>query len=166
MATITREFPASTGGPVPSVTFPEMKSAGTNIAIRSLSFDASTDEGCQFPWRATGYGSGNLTVTLLWYADTATSGNVVWGAAIAAITPDSDTQNIETDTWATENTATDGTSGSTQALNTTAITVSNLDSIAASDMAWLRIRRLGTSGSDTMSGDAQLVAVILSYSDT
>jgi hypothetical protein len=160
-------FPAGAATPVPSVTFPEFAQAGTNITVQSLKFDAATDEACAFVFDAILYGSGNLTVGIAWYADTASSGNVVWGASIAAITPDTDTQDVETDAWATENTVTDSHLGTTgQRLHRASITLSNLDSLTARDQCWLRIRRLGTDGSDTMAGDAQLVAVTLSYSDT
>lgn len=154
--------------PVPSVTMPEFKSAGTNITVASYSFDAAGTEGLQFivPY-VPAYGSGNLTVKLLWHPDTATTGDVVWGASIAALTPETDTQDIETDAWATENTVTDSALGTTaQRLHTASVTVSNLDSIATGDYFALRVQRLGGNGSDTMSGDAQLVGVVVEYSDT
>ncbi|HEU4895118.1 MAG TPA: hypothetical protein VFT85_04715 [Acidimicrobiia bacterium] len=167
MATKYQSFEIGSARAVPSVTFPEMAEAGSNIGVFSLKFDATTDEACQFTFDATNYGSGNLTIDIFWFADTASSGDVVWGAAIAAITPNTDTQDIETDSWATENTVTDSHLGTTgQRLHLATITVSNLDSLAARDYVALRIRRLGSNGSDTMSGDAQLVRVTVSYSDT
>lgn len=153
--------------PVPSETFPEYKIAGSSISIASYSFDAGATESIQFtiPYVPT-YGSGNITCSLLWYADTASSGNVVWGASIACLTPETDTQNIETDAWATENTVTDSHLGTTgQRLHTAVVTISNLDSITTGDYLSVRVRRLGGNGSDTMTGDAQLTGVILDYSN-
>lgn len=168
MATTRIPLNVDTALPVPSVTMPESKYAGSSIAVVSYSFDAAGTEGIQFviPY-VPAYGSGNLTVKLLWHPDTATTGDVVWGAAIAALTPETDTQDIETDAWATENTVTDTALGTTaQRLHTASVTVSNLDSIATGDYLALRVQRLGGNGSDTMSGDGQLVGVVVEYSDT
>lgn len=151
-----------------ATTFPEFsKVAGTNFPVTSLKFDAAADEAAFWKFTALNYGSGNLTVDILWYADTATSGDVVFGASISAITPNTDTQDVETDGLATENTVTDSHLGTTgQRVHLATITVSNLDSIAANDLVHLRIRRLGSNGSDTMTGDACILLVGVSYSDT
>lgn len=152
--------------PVPGVTLPQFKMAGSSVKVPSYSFDAAATEGIQFVIpRFNDYTSGNLTLRLLWYADSATSGDVVWGGAIAAITPETDSTDIETDSFATENTVTDSHLGTTaQRIMVATITISNLDSLAAADYVALRIQRLGGNGSDTMSGDAQLVGVELEYS--
>jgi len=168
MATTRLVLNVDSAQPVPGSTLPQFKQAGSSVGVSSYSFDAGADEALQFvvPY-VQAYGSGNLTVKLRWFADTATSGDVVWGAAIAAITPETDSQDIETDSLATENTVTDSHLGTTaQRLMEASITVSNLDSLAAADYLSLRIRRIGTNGSDTMSGDAQLAGVVVEYSDT
>lgn len=168
MATTRLQFAARSFGPVAGETFPEFKAAGSTITVESLSFDAASTEAAQIsvPY-VPAYGSGNLTVKILWYGDTATTGDVVWGAAIAALTPETDSTDIETDAWATENTVTDSHLGTTaQRLHTASITVSNLDSVTTGDHLYLRIRRIGGNGSDTMSGDAQVTGVVVEYSDT
>lgn len=149
-------------------TFPQYKSVNaTNMPVSALFYDAATDEAAFWRFVASSYGSGNLTVEIDWYADTASSGDVVWGVAIAAITPDADTQDVETDSLATENTVTDSHIGTTgQRLHRATVTVSNLDSLADGDNVVVRIRRVGSSGSDTMSGDAALTIARVSYSDT
>ena len=148
--------------------FPQIVQAnGTNIPVRGLAFDAATEEAIFFRFRALNYGSGNLTVSVYWYADTASSGNVIWGAAIAAITPDADSQDIETDSLATAATVTDAHIGTTgQRLHQCSITVSSLDSLAANDDVALRFYRDADDGSDTMTGDAIVVGLVVSYSDT
>jgi hypothetical protein len=139
--------------------------AGTNFPVSVLKFDAAADEAVCWKFRASGYTRGNLTIDTEWYADTASSGDVVWGAAIAAITPNTDTQDVETDAFATENTFTDSHLGTTgQRVHRATITVSNLDSLAADDDVWIRIRRVGSNGSDTMTGDACLTQITVSYS--
>lgn len=167
MATIYHYF-LPEGAIFLATTFPEYaKIAGTNFPVSSLKYDATADEAGFWKFPAIAYGSGNLTLDILWYADSASSGDVVFGGAISAITPNTDTQDVETDGLATENTVTDSHLGTTgQRVHLCTITISNLDSIAANDLVHLRIRRVGSSGSDTMTGDAQLLMGVLSYSDT
>jgi hypothetical protein len=156
-----RDFvPAAVNGPQFKVV------EGTNFPVASLAFDAATEETAFVRLRAANYGSGNLTLKLSWYADTASSGDVIFGAAIAAITPNTDSQDVETKAFATAQTVTDSHLGTTgQRLHECEITISNLDSIAANDDFWLKIYRDADAGGDTMSGDALLVGAELSYSD-
>jgi hypothetical protein len=151
-----------------STAFPQYKSVpGTNFAVSVLFYDAAAIESAYWKFPSTGYGSGNVTVDLFWYADTASSGDVVWGCALAAITPNTDTQDVETKAFATQNTATDTHLGTTgQRLHQIAVTVTNLDSLAVGDMVWIRIQRVATDAGDTMTGDAGLVLARVSYSDT
>lgn len=154
--------------PAGADTFPEVKAAGTNFDVMSLSFDAATDEECfwQIPYAPT-YGSGNITVKVRWYGDTATSGNVVWAAAVACITPETDSTDVEADSWGTAATVTDSHLGTTaHRIMEASITVSSLDSITTGDLLFLRLYRDADNASDTMSGDAQVVGVIVEYSDT
>lgn len=147
--------------------FPALVKNGTNFPVIGLAFDAAADEAAFWHWQAVNYGSGNVTVRVEWYADTATSGDVIWGIQLAAITPNTDSQDVETDSLATANTATDthlGTVG--QRLHTVDVTVSNLDSLANNDAVWLRLYRDADAGGDTMTGDAIVTGATVSYSDT
>lgn len=166
MATITHQLPPG-AAQFASSAFPQLiRSAGT-LPGMLLGFDATTSESAYWMFRALSYGSGNLTLDISWYADTASSGAVVWQAAIAAITPDTDTQDVETKSFATAQQVTDTHLGTTgQRLHRATLTITNLDSIAANDLVWLRISRLPADAADTMTGDALLVFAALSYSDT
>lgn len=148
--------------------FPQFqRNTGTNFPVTGLAFDASSDEAAFWKFIAQNYGSGNLTVNIYWYADTASSGDVIFDVQISAITPDSDTQDIETDGLATANSVTDTHLGTTgQRLHKAVVTLSNLDSLAAGDVVHLRLNRDANNGSDTMTGDAIVIAVEVSYSDT
>lgn len=152
----------------PASNYPQFKVvAGTNFPVESLAFDASTEETCHFTFPALSYGSGNLTIRIGWYADTATTGGVVFGCSLAAITPDTDSQDVETKAYATETTGSDSHLGTTaHRLHEMTVTVSNLDSLAAGDWCKLRLARKVADASDTMTGDAQVVQVVIEYSDT
>lgn len=140
---------------------------GTNYPVPSLEFDGSTSETAYFPVLVLGYGSGNLTATIGWYADTASTGNVVFGASIAAITPNTDTQDVETKAFATEVLGTDTHLGTTgQRLHEFDITINQLDSVASGDAVMLRLARKTADASDDMAGNALVTYVILAYSDT
>jgi len=167
MATVSHEIDVW-GDIPPASNFPTKDVvAGTAFPVRCLDFDAATNETTFFVFQAAGYGSGNITCRLRWYADTASTGSVVWAVALAAITPNTDTQDIETKAFATAQSVTTAHLGTTgQRLHETSVAISNLDSVAAGDWCVLRVVRDAANGSDDMAGDACLVAVLLEWSDT
>ncbi len=147
--------------------FPQfVRNQGTYFPVTGLAYDASTDEAAFWKFVANDYASGNLTLDLFWYADTASAGNVVWEAQVAVITPNTDSQNIETDALTTLNYIQDTHLGTTgQRLHQATLTISNLDSLASGDLVFIRIARdaNGTNATDDLVGDAILVAAVLSY---
>lgn len=152
------EFEAQDGD-VRSTAFPGITRAnGTTIPLSGYAFDAAAEEALFFRFRASDYAGGNLTVELDWYPLTATSGNVMWGVQIAAITPNADTQNVETDALATVATVTAAALG-TKRLSRSTITVTSLDALADEDNLVLRVSRVAANAADTMTGDAVLVYV-------
>lgn len=167
MATVYQTFTPMAGVPASSNGARFDTFAGTNFPVPCLKFDAATDQTVFFYFRVNRYGSGNITCDIEWYADTASSGDVVWETQLAAITPNTDTQDIETKAFATLNSVTDTHLGTTgQRLHRATITISNLDSIAADDWCVLRLARDANNAADTMTGDANVTIVTLSYSDT
>ncbi len=148
--------------------FPQyLKTNGTSFPVSGLAYDAAADQAAFWKFRAVEYASGNLTLDIEWYADTASSGTCVWEAQIAVITPNTDTQDVETKAFAAEATVDDTHLGTTgQRLHRATITVTGLDSLAQDDQVWIRIRRIGSHANDTMAGDAELSQAEVSYSDT
>lgn len=147
----------------------EHATAVTNPPVAGLAFDGgSTDEDAYFYFIARDYGSGNLTVTLYWSADTATTGDVKWGAAISVLTPNTDTTAVEADTFATATTVNDTHAGTAAGrLHAAVIVVTNLDSLTVNDHVILHVYRdASDTTNDTMAGDAILLGVEVSYSDT
>lgn len=152
-----------------ATSFPAIvKNNGTNFPVSGLAFDGAADEAAFWKFVAVNYGSGNLTLTIYWYADSGTTGDVVWDAQISAITPNTDSQDIETDGLATVQSFTDSHLGTTaQRLHSCDIAISNLDSLAAGDFVHLRLNRDANNAADTMNAvDAIVVGLLLSYSDT
>jgi hypothetical protein len=128
----------------------------TRNSIAVLEFDAATNESAVF----MGVLSSNTVVTsglvvdLWWMADTATGGNVVWSAQFEAAGTDNDTDSFDVATSGTA--AANGTSG----IETeTTITCTAIDGLTAGKRYRLKVNRVATDAGDTMTGDAQLVAV-------
>lgn len=126
-----------------------------------LDFDAATDETAIFSAvLPRNYAGGGLTCSLRWAATSATSGNVVWTTEIERI--DDGVLDIDADSFAATSSVTDaasGTSGVTKYSTTTHTSGAQMDSLAAGEMFRLRVTRVGSNGSDTMTGDAELLAV-------
>ena len=127
-------------------------------AIMILDFDASTDESAIFVG-VIPQGmilSSGVVVRIIWMATSATSGSYRWGAQIERMNSDMDGDSF--DTAGTAGTATNGTSGIP---NITEITLTNIDGISSGDPFRVKVYRDadGTSGTDDMTGDAELIAV-------
>lgn len=117
MATVAQQFVPEGAAYLSGAGTPEFKMVeGTNFTVSSLAFDASTIEAAYWKFRAIAYGSGSLSLDIEWYADTASSGDVLWEGAIAAVTPDTDTQDVETKALATATTQTIVLSGNDLAI--------------------------------------------------
>lgn len=152
-----------------SSSFPQfLRNPGTNFPVSGLAYDgAGATERAYWKFEPVNYGSGDITCEIIWYADSGTTNAVVWEAALAAITPETDSQDVETKGFATVQTVTDSHLGTTaQRLHKATVTITNLDSVAAADECWLRISRLSADGSDTMTVDAIITSIRLSYSGT
>jgi hypothetical protein len=127
-------------------------------SIAVLDFDAATQESAFWVSvmpEAASLGSG-LKVRIHWMATTATSGDVIWGAQIERMNTDLDSDSF--DTAAEVTSATNGTSGIVTASE---ITITTIDSVAAGELFRLKVYRKAADGADTMTGDAELVAVEL-----
>lgn len=131
----------------------------------TANFDAASQENLWFNFQMPANYASAPIVRLHWTAN-ATTGNVVWGARIGAVTPaDADTP-VE-HALAAVTTATTGVNGTeARRLVETAITLANLDSAAIADEIFLQVYRDGANGSDTCSVDAELVSISLDYVTT
>jgi len=129
----------------------------TRNSIAVLDFDDTTDESAVFVGiipEAASLGSG-LKIRLHWMATTATSGNVVWDVSLERMTTDLDSDSFDTIASGAP-AAANGTSG---ILTVTEITLTTIDSVTAGDGYRLKVTRDANNASDTMTGDAELVAV-------
>lgn len=130
--------------------------SGLRNRIPILEFDDATNETAYFigimPQGAK-LASG-LKVRIHWTAATATSGNCYWAVAFERLNTDIDADSFGADTLSAA--TTNATSG---VPNVTEITVTTIDGITAGDAYRLRIVRQASDALDTMTGDAQIIAV-------
>jgi hypothetical protein len=104
------------------------------------------------------YAGGGLTFSLEWSASSATSGAVVWEAAIRRFENDLEalgsahTYDFNTASATTAPSA----SGETVKSTITFTSGADMDSWAAGETAIVRVRRKHDNAGDTMTGDAEL----------
>jgi hypothetical protein len=131
----------------------------TRNAIAVLDFDdGATNESSIFlfvlPENANV--SSGLKVRIHWMATSATSGNCRWGAQLADLS-DQDIDSYAFDTATEVSTATSGTSGN---VTVTEITCTSIDAITAGKPYAIKVYRDSSdTTNDTMTGDAELIAV-------
>ena len=128
----------------------------------TLDFDTTTQESAI--WTAvlpSTYAGGGLTVDVYFAAATAVAGTIGWDVAIERI--DASSLDIDADSFATAQTITAATVPATsgQVLKSSvAITAgANIDSLAAGEAFRVRLRR--DVATDTATGDAQMLAMIV-----
>lgn len=126
-----------------------------------LDFDDDNDEAAIFSaiWPRN-YAGGGVTVTLVWAAFSATSGDVVWTAAFERIGDGQ--QDLSLDGFATVQSATDAAPVSADLTTVSTIAFSDgaeMDSIVNGELFRLRIARDADNAADSMSGDAELLGV-------
>jgi hypothetical protein len=145
---LAAEFPASN--------FPAL---GLSNRRPILAFDAGTDETCYWTAVAPAGLTGTITVVVSYIMASATSGVVVFQAALEAITA-GDTVDLDTTTsFDTANSGSGTVPGTAGYMQQISITMTNADSLAAADYFRLSLNRDADSGSDTATGDAHVLAV-------
>lgn len=140
----------------------QLEIAANQPNIRTLNFDASTEEYAQVAVSMRGgWNEGTLTAALYWsHASTSTNFGVVWGVQAVAAS-DNDALGVA---FGTAQTVTD-TGGTTNNLyvsaQTSDITVGGTP--AAGDVCFFRIYRKAADAADTMTIDARLHGIKLFY---
>jgi len=127
-----------------------------------LAFDASTEwntSSVAFQWPASYMGSGTVKADIGYFMDSATSGNVVWGVQVEAITDGDSIDMTTTSSFDTTNNATSAVPGTAKYPKLATITLTNKDSVAAGDWVRVNVARKAADGSDTATGNANLFSV-------
>jgi len=138
----------------------------TRNSVPVLDFDDTTDESAVFGGVLPAhYSGGGLTVTLVWMATSATTGGVSWDVSIER--HQDDAFDIDSDGFAAANNSGSATTasatGEQQYTDITFTDGADMDSLAAGESFRLKVTRdaNGTTATDDMSGDAELIRVIV-----
>lgn len=161
-------------GIVNKVTYPGSNPATPDVRVggstpaESFSvwdFDATADEMLDFQGTLEGYDGGGITVKLRWGASSATSNNCVWQAAFRRIADDAeDIDSSHSYSYNGSGAVTAPSASGELSYDTITFTDgADMDSLADGEEFILRIRRDAddTSATDNMTGDAELVSVII-----
>lgn len=145
------EFPASN--------FPQLTLVNRRPV---LAFDATTQETCQWTSIAPQGLTGTLTAVISYIMASATTGGVIFGVALEAIT-DGDATDLDAgDSFDTDNENGDLTvPGTAGHIDQISITLTNADSLAAGDYFRLRLRRDPADANDDATGDCYVLSVEL-----
>lgn len=156
-------FDALAGRP-PSSAFAQLD---LRNATAVLDFDDAVVESMDFVGvLPRGYAGRDLEIVVTWAATSATSGAVVWQAEFERhpiADPTHGTHDLDTNDFGTPATSTGTAAANSGELVRTSISLdaSDADDPVAGESYRLRVSRVATSGSDTMTGDAELVTVEL-----
>jgi hypothetical protein len=166
MGTTVKPFTADEANFQAANVAPVFTIQGTNGPVRGCDCNGgTTDSTMFFVLDGATYASGTFTVDIYYFADTATTGQVKWGAAFGANTANSSTQDVTTDTFATETTGTLTHPGTT-ARREQKITLSSVsaDSGATGDTFNIRVRRLASDTvNDNLSGSVYMTRIKVTY---
>lgn len=127
-------------------------------------YDADTAEYLQWNIVVPPDYGGKPVIHVLYYMASATSGNVVWGACVAALSDED--ASVTSKAFGTANTVTSAVPGAAGTLKKASITLADADNMAAEDDLTVVLYRKASDASDTATGDAVLRKVWLSYAFT
>lgn len=131
-------------------------------------FDASTDEMLYWSFRMPADYASAPVMKVQYKMTSATSGAVLFEGRLAAVS-DGDSQDVDAKALATTNASASTTvPGTAGFLDEISITLTNDDSVAAGDfvIAYLRRDADGTNGTDSATGDAEVIACAITYTTT
>lgn len=140
------------------------RAGGSTPAENALvyAFDAATIEYLDFLVYLSGYAAGGLTVTLLWSAASATSGVTRWGVAVRRLQDDAeDIDTAQTYDYNALDATAASASGEPVYDTLTFTDGADMDSWANNEFAIVRVRREANHANDTMTGDAELWAIVI-----
>lgn len=141
-----------------------VKSSGAapGIYFLQLAFDATTEEWCTFAFRMPADYASAPVAKVQYKMASATTGGVAWDVRVAAVS-DGDATDVDAKVFGSANVGTATVPGTAGHLDEVSITLTNADSVAAGDFVVIRLARAVANGSDTATGDAEVIAGAITY---
>lgn len=151
---------------------PDVKKVKSSAAaptpyFRHALFDASNREQLMWSFRMPVDYASAPVMKVQFKMASAVTGNVVIEGRLAATTP-GDSTDVDTKAFAAANTSTATAVPATTAgkIGEISLSLANADSLAAGDFVTVYFARDAANGSDTATGDMEVVAVALTYTTT
>ena len=130
----------------------ESTAASPKVNGRIAQADAAADEWLQWEFMVPRFYDSGPILWVFYYMDSAAAGNVVFASRVACMS-DGDA-GMPAKAYAAVNTSTTAVPGVAGTLDKAVVTLTNDDSMAASDICNIGLYRDADSGSDTATGDA------------
>jgi len=150
---------------LPVADFPILKrhaSSGTGTPeLWVLEFADAEDNDCYFQFVVPGNFASAPVIKLYWMANADTSGEVAWEVSLMCATDDAD--DLDTAAADTSIDVDDTTASAAGEFSVSTHTMTNNDSMAAGDIAVIRVVRNGDDGNDDLTDPAQLIMVVFEY---
>jgi hypothetical protein len=167
LSTVAATMPdGSASNAAPAAQRVKSSAAAPSLHFIQLAFDAATSEMCYWTFRMPADYASASVLKVQYKMASATSGNVIIAARIAAIS-DGDATDTDAKALGTVNTsgatAVPGTAGHIDEIS---LTMTNADSLAAGDWVTVQFERDADNASDTATGDMELIAASLEYTTT
>jgi hypothetical protein len=147
---------------VPSITNPCTSLVNNNQYVLQY-LDTTADQSAEAGFDLQrNYAGGGVTIRIAWSAATATTGAVVWSAALERQAAGGTAYTSDSFATAVNSSAATTAAGGTGVETYTTIALTNgaqMDSLAVGEHARIRIIRVQSNGGDTMSGLANLHSV-------
>jgi hypothetical protein len=152
---------SSTNNVPPSLIRLQGTQATRKVHMLALGYDGAgtTIESAWWVFKMPADYSSGGSLTILWIA-AATSGNVLWGTQVGAITPDDADTPLEHALGAAATTTTNVNTTEQNRLTLTTVTLT-MDSAAAGDLIELVVYR--DPNTDTCTADANLLGMVMTY---
>lgn len=130
-----------------------------------LAFDASTEEQVCWSFRMPADYASAPVMKVAYKMTSATTGGVAFEGRLAAVTA-GDATDVDAKAFGTANTGTDTVAGTAGHMKEVSFALTNADSVAAGDFVVAYLNRDPANGSDTATGDCEVVAVAITYTTT
>lgn len=127
-----------------------------------LAFDASTEEQACWSFRMPADYASAPVMKVQYKMASATTGGVAFEGRLAAVTS-GDAQDVDAKAFGTANTGTDTVAGTAGHMKEVSFALTNADSVAAGDFVVAYLNRDPANGSDTATGDCEVIAVAVTY---
>lgn len=150
----------------PAVQRVKSSAAAPSPYFLQLAFDAGTKEQAMWSFRMPADYASAPVLKVQYKMASATTGNVVIEGRLAAVS-DGDATDVDAKAFGSANTssatAVPGTAGHIDEIS---LTLTNADSVAAGDFVIAYLARDAANGSDTATGDMEVVGVAVTFTTT